>query len=866
MKVSLIRLLLVTIFLTTLLRIYSQNIKTPAEFFGFMPGADRMLFNYQPMIDYLTELDEASDKMEIREFGTTPEGRKMYLVFISSPENIKRLDEFKKINKELAINFELDQKTLDTYLEESKVFAMTTLSMHANEVGPAQAAPLVAYKLITSEESEIEEILDNVVLMMVPSHNPDGMDMIVNHYKKYKDTKWEGSRMPGLYHKYIGHDNNRDFVTLTQSDNEAIARVYSTEWYPQTLVEKHQMYSSGTRYFVPPNHDPIAENIHEEMWNWTWILGSNMAKDMTREGQKGISQHYLFDEYWPGATETAMWKNVISILTEAASAQHAKPIYIEPNELRGYGKGLSEYKKSINMPAPWMGGWWKLSDIVDYEITSTMSYLKTASIYRKEILKFRHDMCKNAVEKGINEAPFYYILPREQHDKSELIEMIKLLNKHGVKAYFLEEGVKTKNLKFEAGDVVIPLNQPYRAFIKEVMEKQFYPERHYTPGGELIEPYDITSWSLPLHRGLQSFEINQKAELKLKEITNPDDVGISPMLLNHGPHIAISPNSNSHYKFIFKLLAEGKEVKRAKEAFSTPAGEFPAGSFIINSSDYSPDNLFNISYFSATEDIETELVHKPEIALVETWYHDMDAGWTRWLMDQYGIEFKLIRPAEIKSLKLSEFDIIVFPDADKNVLFDGKYKNDGGYFSGNYPPEYEKGMTKEGLQNLMKYINDGGKVVSWGRSTTLFMGNKTIVTDSKTKETESFTLPVSDRSKELSKAGLSCPGTLLRVNVKPNHPLTYGLTKEIGVFSRANPVLSTTLPYFDMDRRVLATYAEKDIVLSGYADKVEKLSLQPAVVWIRKNKGQIVMLGFSPQFRGSTAGTFKLLFNALLMQ
>jgi hypothetical protein len=169
--------------------------------------------------------------------------------------------------------------------------------------------------------------------MMVPSQNPDGMDMIVNHYKKYKGTKYDGCSMPGVYNKYVGHDNNRDYVTLTQPDTRAIANAYANEWYPQVLLEKHQMWSTGTRYFVPPNHDPIAENINEEMWNWTWIFGSNMAKDMTSQGLAGVSQHYLFDDYWPGSTETSIWMNIISLLTEAASVQYAKPVYIRPNEL-----------------------------------------------------------------------------------------------------------------------------------------------------------------------------------------------------------------------------------------------------------------------------------------------------------------------------------------------------------------------------------------------------------------------------------------------------------------------------------------------------------------------------------------------------
>ncbi|MCP5046959.1 MAG: hypothetical protein GY940_07285, partial [bacterium] len=273
----------------------------------------------------------------------------------------------------------------ETLFKKGKVFVLGTLSMHSGEVGPSQAAAPIAYDLITTRDPLKSSWLKNVVYMMVPCHNPDGMDMVVAHYKKYKGGKYEGSYMPGVYHKYIGHDNNRDFVTLSQADTRAIAGIYNLHWFPQVMVEKHQMGATGVRYYVPPNHDPIAENIAAGIWNWVGIFGSNMIKDMTKKGLSGISQHYLFDDYWPGSTETCIWKNVIGFLTEAASSNYATPILVEANEIRVIGKGLSEYKKSINMPLPWPGGWWRLGDIVQYEIESTMSILKTASLHTRDI-------------------------------------------------------------------------------------------------------------------------------------------------------------------------------------------------------------------------------------------------------------------------------------------------------------------------------------------------------------------------------------------------------------------------------------------------------------------------------------------------
>ena len=235
-------------------------------------------------------------------------------------------------------------------IKDGKVFIYATLSMHSSEVGPAQASPLIAYELITSKDPQTRSWLDKTVYMMVPNHNPDGMDMVVNNYLKYRGTKYEGASLPGVYNKYIGHDNNRDFITLSQSDTKAIAAVSDTKWYPQVMFEKHQMGSSGVRYFVPPPSDAIAQVIDAGLWDWMKVFGFNMITDMTADSLKGIVQQYIFDDYWPGSTETSLWKNVISMLTECASAKLATPVYVEPTELTAGGKGLADYKKSINMP------------------------------------------------------------------------------------------------------------------------------------------------------------------------------------------------------------------------------------------------------------------------------------------------------------------------------------------------------------------------------------------------------------------------------------------------------------------------------------------------------------------------------------
>lgn len=858
--------------LFSLVGILAQSVTKPSDFFGFTPGTDRNLFTYEQMISYLVKLDGESERIQMEEIGHSPMGKPMYIAFISSEENIARLEAMKEVNRELALNPDLEKGTLERMVRDGKVFVLATLSMHSSEVAPSQAATLIAYDLATTSDKKKLEWLRNVVYMVVPNHNPDGMDLIVENYLKYKGTKYEGASLPAVYHKYVGHDNNRDFVILSQEDTKAISRITSQTWFPQVMVEKHQMGSTGPRYFVPPNHDPIAENVPAGVFHWGGVFGQHMATDMTADGLAGVCQHWEFDNYWPGSTETCIYKNVIGFLTEAASCQTATPVYIEPTELSVGGKGLSEYKKSTNMLLPWEGGWWRLGDIVQYELSSTWSILNTASLYREDILEFRNQMCREQVALGKSEPPYYYILPREQHDQGELVNLVNLMQEHGIKVYTLDKQVILEGKIYQAGDAVIPLSQPFRPFIKEVMEAQEYPERHYTPGGELIEPYDIASWSLPLHRQVTSHEIGVRSkdlEGSLSPIEGSFDLKGEGK--SQATAVVLPAESNESYRAAFRALEQGLKVQRLTEQVELGGRTLGAGSFILyqGSRQNEWEAILEDLPFEATELLDKRALpaaqlELPRIALVETFFADMDAGWTRFVFDSYHLPFTVLHPGDFKERDLAaDFDVVIFPDNDKEVLMTGKRKSGDSYYMGSYHPDFVKGLEKEGMEKLMTFSDQGGIIITWGRSAKLLEGMLKIT---KKEGEEEFNLPFRDISEDLSKAGLKVFGSLVQVNLVADHPLTLGMPESIGVFSRGRPVFTTSVPMFDMDRRVIGTYPEKEVLLSGYAAEEEKMGNKAAMIWMKKGKGQFVLFGFGPQFRASTQASYKLLFNSILLE
>ncbi len=855
----------------------AEVVKSPEMFFGFQPGADRKLVTYKQLIAYLQHLESHSGRLRLLEFGKTTLGKPMFLAFISSRDNLQRLDSLKEINRKLATDSGLDSASRAELYENGRVFVMASLSMHSSEVGPSQMLPEFAHRLVTSKDRGIVEHLSNVVLMMVASLNPDGMDMIDKHYRTYLNTKYEGCTMPGLYHKYVGHDNNRDFLTLSQKESLAFNRVFLS-WYPHVYIDKHQMGTTGPRYYVPPFHDPVSENYDHAILEWIGVFGAGLSRDLGARGLSGVANHWVFDNYWLGSTATANWKNVISMLTEAASCKLASPVYIEPTEIAFFGKGLSENKVSVNLPDPWKGGLWRLSDILVYENASMDSMLKTASLHRREILRFRAELCLREIHRGRTEPPYYYVIPAKQHDGSEMVRMVNLLKEHGVRVYRLRTAVEIGSRVFVPQDVIVPLSQPYRAFIKEAMEGQMYPQRHYTPGGELIRPYDVTSWSLPLHAGVECIPVTTRSkqlESSMQELENdyrhPDkqaDLDESFWAL------AYPVEENASFKAAFYALDLGLRVDRLSEPLSLKNRVLSAGSFLIYPKTSKTTGLKSIFQQVETQPIVLKQKHsvsvasikKPSIAVVETYMHDMDAGWTRFFLDAHRVGYTVLRPGDFEKLDLKKkFDVIVFPDTSKDLLVKGRFSEDMPYYQVDFPPKYQKGMGEKGLAGLMDFIDRGGRIVAWERSTKLFFGELKTKVGKNVGAADALKLPIRDMTKQARDGGLHVPGSLLRVELNTKHPLTLGMPEMTGVFSRGALVMQTRPPLLDTDRRVIAVYPEKDLLQSGYIKGEKLLANRPAMVWLKMGRGQLVLFGFNPLFRGSTPATYKLVWNSLLL-
>ncbi|MEK6374059.1 MAG: M14 metallopeptidase family protein [Acidobacteriota bacterium] len=464
-------------------------IQSPSQFLGINVGADRVLADYKQIASYFRALEAGSARVKVQSLGKTTLGEDMLMAIISSEANIKSLDRIKETAKKLADPRGLTDAQVDELARSGKAVVLVTCNIHSSEIASSQMAMEWAYDLARADDAETKRRLDEVVLLLVPSLNPDGQTMITDYYRKYVGTKYEGGRLPWLYHHYTGHDNNRDWFMLTQIETRNMSRAIYHQWYPQVFVDEHQMGSNGPRMFIPPFSDPVDPDVHPLIWREANLIGTNMAFRLEQQKKSGLIYGYSFDAYWLGGTRnTGWWKNITGLLLETASARIASPIDVAPSELQGGSKGLIDYKPTVNHPNPWPGGTWRMRDIIDYERIASDALLEIAADRREDLLRDIATRSRAAVAFGANAS---YRIPKQQRDWPTAQFLAALLLEHGVEIQ--QDG---------NGDYWIPMAQPYSKFLVEMLEPQRYPEIRLQAGKEILRPYDVATWTLPLAMGV----------------------------------------------------------------------------------------------------------------------------------------------------------------------------------------------------------------------------------------------------------------------------------------------------------------------------------------------------------------------------
>ncbi|MCC6860754.1 MAG: hypothetical protein IT158_19455, partial [Bryobacterales bacterium] len=587
------------------------EVPRPEAHFGHKIGADRTVLDWDKVVSYFQALEKSSDRIRVAELGKSTEGRPFIAATIASPETLRELPRYLEIQRRLADPRLTPEDQAAPLIAQGKSVVLITCSIHATEIASTHSAIELVYRLLTEDNPRFRAILDNTVFLLVPSLNPDGLDLVTRWYRKTLGTPFEGTSPPELYHKYLGHDNNRDWYIFSQAETRHTISKLHNVWHPHIVYDMHQQGAYASRMFVPPWMDPIDPNIDPILVQQCNLFGMGMALDLVAAGKTGVVVNALYD-FWTPARHYQAYHGGMRILSETASARIASPIVVSPDQIESRALGYDPRGSSWNHLEPWTGGEWRLRDLIDYQLIAMESCLYQAAVHRETLLRNFYRIGQRAVERR---NPLAFYIPSEQADPGATRRLVETLEFGQVEIEHRADG-----------SYLIPMRQPYSGFAKTLLERQRYPDLRVYPGGPPKRPYDVTAHTLPLLMGVR---------------VEPADA-IPPL----GPRPPARPLSGSD-------TDSWLEVNRAWAAGGAVWRDMASGDF------------------SLTARPGWKRVARPRIGLYKGFVPNMDEGWTRWLLEKFGFAYSSVGNREIRGGIKDRYDVLIFADQSASGIENG---------------------------------------------------------------------------------------------------------------------------------------------------------------------------------------------------
>ncbi|MBD3265094.1 peptidase M14 [bacterium] len=835
------------------------DITPPQKFLGHEVGADFKLARWATIIDYFQHVGENSPTVRVEEIGRGTEGSPFIQAVISSPSTLNNLDKHKQNQRWLSHPHEIPSGKREEVIQNAKSVVMICCAIHSTEIASSQMAMQLLYDLATKTDPETQEILDNTIVLLIPAVNPDGIDKVIDWYERSLGKPWEGQGMPWLYQKYTGHDDNRDWFMMTQTETQVLSKVLYHEWYPAILYDIHQMGNQSIRFFVPPFHHPMNPHIDPIITESLKVIGGHMAAALAAENKKGVASSALYDMWWHGGNRTAPYRhNIVGILTEAASARIASPVFQHQSELRGISRGLPDYAQTVNFSQPWPGGWWRLRDIVEYELIANQALLQYAARYREQINRNYLKMGERAIRAGQDKPPHAFIIPMDQWDQPTAYRLLHILHLGGVEIHKAKQDFDVEGHAYPAGTPIIYTAQPYRAHILDLLLPQEYP------AGANERPYDMAGWTLSHQMGVETIPVQ-----------GPFTVEQEPMLSISTPEgnifgklgLYVSKNRTTN-DFILLNRCFKNHIKTSYILSPHKIGKqcLPSGSLVFDPQTTTDletlqthaKNLGIDLYQCNTTKAETRLIKKPRLGLYQPWLGNMDEGWTRFVLEDFEFDFQVLHNAQIRAGRLKEHcDAILIPDIGTGALINGRDDT-------RTAPEYAGGIGELGAAHLQEFVREGGTLLCLD-SASLFA-------------IQYFDLPVQNALNGKSSKDFYCPGSILRIQLDPTKPIAFGMPERTGAFFRHSHAFTVESEeainkqknekaHFGMDigvPHIPAVYDKTITLLSGWIRGRQHIQNKAAIVNAPYGKGNIVLYGFRVQHRAQPHGTFRLLFNGII--
>jgi hypothetical protein len=635
---------------------------SPRSVLGFTPADDRTVADWTQIVEYFSKLDKGSDKVAVREIGKTTLGKPLIVAFISSPSNIKNLEKYRHISAKLADPRTIkDEAELEGLIKNGKTIISIACSIHSTEIVGSQMSMNLVYELASATDVETKEILDNAILLLLPSSNPDGIDIVANWYRKTLGTKSEGTSPPELYHHYAGHDNNRDWFMLNLKETQAITKLFWKEWFPQIVYDVHQQGVNASRFIIPPFFDPPNPRVPPSILREVGLIGYKMAADLQAKSIAGVATNSTYDTWWHGGFRSApYYHNSIGILSEAASANLMSPVTVKKEDLarNRNTRGLPNLLEiSTNYPDTWDGGVWRPVDINNIEVTASRALLQMAAKFRQRYLRNFYELGKANLRLDAK-VPQAYVVMAGQPYAETVSRFLEILISQGIEVKEMTRELWVKHGKTEEfheiplGSFLVFTNQPQKNNILSLFERQKYPQR-LLPNGDAEAPYDVAGWTLPLQMGVENYEVWDIRDLEKFQNT------LRPLV-----------NINQARSVL--------NLKSTAEPFAK---------------------------------IPNPLKTNPRIGLYKPFASSMDEGWTRLVLDNYQIPYTSLSNDDFRQDRLNVDTIVLAADSENTIM--------NGLNADRYPAEFSGGLGEAGAGNLKKFVEDGGKLICFDDSCEL---------------------------------------------------------------------------------------------------------------------------------------------------
>lgn len=905
-----------TIILLCLSPAFGQNkITTPKEALGFDAGDDYQLASYTQLSQYWKTLAGESARMRLVQIGKTAEGRPMVMAIITSPENHLQLDRYKDIAARLTLAEGLNDSEAKMMADEGKAVVWIDGGLHGTEVLGAQQLIELVYQMLSRNDPETLRILDDVILLALCS-NPDGMEMVANWYMRDPDpTKRSTRGLPSLYHKYIGHDNNRDFYMSTQPETTAINHVLYREWFPQIVYNHHQSGPSGCVLFAPPFRDPFNYCYDPLVPVEIDLVGAAMHTRFVAEGKPGATMRSGagYQIWWNGGLRTTVYfHNMIGILTETIGNPTPMEIPFLPQRLL----------PKTDLPFPITPQEWHFRQSIEYSISADKAILDLASKHRQDFLYNIYRMGKNSIDRGHRDNwtihpkriqavedkiaadkagtggesrfrgyplkyfevlrdpnardPRGYIIASDQPDFLTATKFVNALIKTGIAVHRAISDFEVEGKSYPAGSYIIQCAQAFRPHILSMFEPQDYPDDVPCPGGPPVPTYDMAGWTLALQMGVRFDRILEGFDGPFEKIQGFAEIpsgrvigasGAAGFLLDH--------RLNDSFIATNRLLADGEDVYWLKRPTEINGKIFSAGTIYIPNKSSTVQKLEGLSKqlglnFEGTSEKKTVEAYKLKplrIGLWDRYGGSIDSGWIRWLFEQFEFPYRVVYPPSLDSDDLSQqFDVLVFPGGAMprpRAQNQGRFRMFSPPNPEEVPAEYRGRLGNvtidKTIPRLLRFMEEGGTILAIGSSTSLggFAGLpiKSALVERLPDGTE----------KPLTREQVLIPGSLLNVRLDSSHPLSFGMPEKVDVVFDNSPVFKLQPEAVLKGIHPVAWFDSEIPLRSGWAWGQQYLEDGIAVIEAAVGRGTLFLYGPEVTFRGQPHGTFKFLFNGIYL-